>query len=182
MPKVLVYDFMYIKLKFYYKKCLEYYPANNYALFGLADCYKALNQYAKAIDIWQQYLVHDDKNITVITRVADAYRKIHEFKKSKELYLKVLEMEKARLDVNVSRVKYESIVDEAESKAAALRIMKKAEADAYGYQASAEAKEMKEKHSELPHGGSVIYSGKTGDKKHVINRIRREVTGIVRKK
>ena len=30
------------------------------------------------------------------------------------------------------------------------------------------AKEMKEKHSELPHGGSVIYSGKTGDKKHVI--------------
>ncbi len=58
---------------------------------------------------------------------------------------KVLEMEKARLDVNVSRVKYESIVDEAESKAAALRIMKKAEADAYGYQASAEAKEMQEK-------------------------------------
>ncbi len=28
--------------------------------------------------------------------------------------------------------------------------------------------EMKERHSELPHGGSVIYSGKTGDKKHVI--------------
>ena len=54
-------------------------------------------------------------------------------------------MAKARLDVNVSRVKYESIVDEAESKAAALRIMKKAGADAYGYQASAEAKEMQEK-------------------------------------
>ncbi len=28
--------------------------------------------------------------------------------------------------------------------------------------------EMKAKHNELPHGGSVIYSGKTGDKKHVI--------------
>ena len=53
-----------------------------------------MNQYAKAIDIWQQYLVHDDKNITVITRVADAYRKIHDFRKSKDLYLKVLEMEK----------------------------------------------------------------------------------------
>lgn len=30
------------------------------------------------------------------------------------------------------------------------------------------AEEMKEKHSELPHGGSVIYSGQTGEKKHVI--------------
>ncbi len=28
--------------------------------------------------------------------------------------------------------------------------------------------ELKKNHSELPHGGSVIYSGKTGDKKHVI--------------
>ena len=30
------------------------------------------------------------------------------------------------------------------------------------------AQEMKEKHSELPHGGSVIYSGQTGERKHVI--------------
>ncbi|MCR5094803.1 MAG: diaminopimelate dehydrogenase [Lachnospiraceae bacterium] len=30
------------------------------------------------------------------------------------------------------------------------------------------AQEMKEKHQGLPHGGSVIYSGSTGDKKHVI--------------
>ena len=30
------------------------------------------------------------------------------------------------------------------------------------------AQEMKEKHSELPHGGSVIYSGRTGEKNHVI--------------
>ena len=30
------------------------------------------------------------------------------------------------------------------------------------------AQEMKEKHSELPHGGSVIYSGRTGERKHVI--------------
>jgi diaminopimelate dehydrogenase len=28
--------------------------------------------------------------------------------------------------------------------------------------------EMKEKHSELPHGGAVLYSGHTGDRKHVI--------------
>ena len=52
-----------------------------------------MNLYHKAIDIWEQYLIHDDRNITVLTRVADAYRKIHDFKKSKSLYLKVLEME-----------------------------------------------------------------------------------------
>ena len=63
----------------YYKTCLTYHPGNN--------------QYSKAIEIWKQYLVHDDRNITVLTRVADAYRKTHDFKKSKELYLKVLDME-----------------------------------------------------------------------------------------
>ena len=58
---------------------------------------------------------------------------------------KVLEIEKARLEVNVSRVKNESIVDEAKTKAEAERIIAQAKADAYGYQASAEAREMREK-------------------------------------
>ena len=52
-----------------------------------------MNQYHKAIDIWEEYLVHDDRNITVLTRVADAYRKIRDFKQSKKLYLQVLDME-----------------------------------------------------------------------------------------
>jgi tetratricopeptide (TPR) repeat protein len=52
-----------------------------------------LNQFHKAIEIWEQYLFHDDKNITVLTRVADAYRKVRDFKHSREVYLKVLEME-----------------------------------------------------------------------------------------
>jgi tetratricopeptide (TPR) repeat protein len=37
--------------------------------------------------------LHDDKNITVLTRVADAYRKVRDLKHSKAIYLKVLEME-----------------------------------------------------------------------------------------
>jgi tetratricopeptide (TPR) repeat protein len=52
-----------------------------------------LNQFHKAIEIWEQYLLHDDKNITVLTRVADAYRKVRDFKHSKNVYLRVLEME-----------------------------------------------------------------------------------------
>jgi tetratricopeptide (TPR) repeat protein len=77
----------------YYQRCLAHHPGNNYALFGLADCYKALNQFHRAIEIWEQYLLHDDKNITVLTRVADAYRKVRDFKHSKDVYLRVLEME-----------------------------------------------------------------------------------------
>jgi tetratricopeptide (TPR) repeat protein len=77
----------------YYRRCLAHHPGNNYALFGIADCYKALNQYHKAIEIWEQYLLHDDKNITVLTRVADTYRKIRDYKHSKAVYMKVLEME-----------------------------------------------------------------------------------------
>jgi tetratricopeptide (TPR) repeat protein len=49
--------------------------------------------YQKAIEIWEQYLLHDDKNITVLTRVADAYRKIRDFRHSRVVYLRVLEME-----------------------------------------------------------------------------------------
>ena len=77
----------------YYQRCLGCHPGNNYALFGLADCYKALNQYHMAIEIWEQYLIHDNRNITVLTRVADAYRKVRDHTHSREVYLKVLEME-----------------------------------------------------------------------------------------
>jgi tetratricopeptide (TPR) repeat protein len=59
----------------------------------MADCYKALDRYPEAISIWEQYLLHDDSNITVLTRIADAYRKTHNFKKSREMYLRVLEKE-----------------------------------------------------------------------------------------
>jgi len=52
-----------------------------------------LNQFQKAIEIWEQYLLHDNSNITVLTRIADAYRKVRNFKQSKAVYLRVLEME-----------------------------------------------------------------------------------------
>jgi tetratricopeptide (TPR) repeat protein len=52
-----------------------------------------MNQYQKAIEIWEKYLLHDDKNITVLTRIADAYRKVRDFEKSKNIYQRVLDME-----------------------------------------------------------------------------------------
>lgn len=76
----------------YYNMCLQL-QDNNYALFGLADCYKASRSFSKAIEIWERYLRQDDKNITVLTRVADAYRKIKDFSSSKKYYIQVLEFE-----------------------------------------------------------------------------------------
>ena len=52
----------------YYTVCLEHHPGNNYALFGLADCHKALKQFTQAIKIWEEYLLNDSTNITVLTR------------------------------------------------------------------------------------------------------------------
>jgi tetratricopeptide (TPR) repeat protein len=52
-----------------------------------------LGQFNRALEIWEEYLTQDDQNITVLTRVADAYRKVRNFHKSKETYLRVLEME-----------------------------------------------------------------------------------------
>ncbi len=83
---------LYEAVKFY-QRCLANHSTNSYALFGLADCYKAMNQYQKAIELWERYLIHDERNITVLTRVADAYRKVRDFTKSKDIYMRVHSME-----------------------------------------------------------------------------------------
>ena len=58
---------------------------------------------------------------------------------------KVLDIGKAKIAVDVKRVENEGVIVDAETEAAKKRILAKAEADAYGYQASAEAREMQEK-------------------------------------
>jgi tetratricopeptide (TPR) repeat protein len=52
-----------------------------------------MNQFGKAIETWNKYLERDADNITVLTRIADAYRKLHDFKNSKFNYERVLELE-----------------------------------------------------------------------------------------
>ena len=77
----------------YYSACLECNPNNNYAYFGIADCYKSLNQLPDAIQAWEHYIAKDPQNISVLSRIADAYRKLKNFPKSKYYYLNVLEVE-----------------------------------------------------------------------------------------
>jgi tetratricopeptide (TPR) repeat protein len=60
----------------------------------LADSYKGIRNYGKAIELWTQYLRHDPHNVTVLTRIADAYRKVKNLQKSKEMYEQVLQIEK----------------------------------------------------------------------------------------
>jgi tetratricopeptide (TPR) repeat protein len=54
-----------------------------------------MNQYQKAIEIWEQYLLYDDKNVTVLTRIADSYRKVKKFTNTKNAYHRVLEIEES---------------------------------------------------------------------------------------
>jgi tetratricopeptide (TPR) repeat protein len=79
----------------YYQRCLQFYPENNYALFGLADCYRNHEAVPSGHrSLGKISLVLDDRNVTVLTRVADAYRKVKNLERSEAIYLSVLEMEK----------------------------------------------------------------------------------------
>jgi tetratricopeptide (TPR) repeat protein len=46
--------------------------------------------YGKAADCWKRYAEQDDSNITVLTRLGDAYRKIGDFNRAKEIYQRSL--------------------------------------------------------------------------------------------
>jgi serine/threonine protein kinase len=52
---------------------------------GLADSYRSLKQFHKAIEIWEKYLAQGDSDVTVLTRIADAYRKVMDFGLAKML-------------------------------------------------------------------------------------------------
>lgn len=52
-----------------------------------------MRRYVKAVEVWQQYLEQDSHNIAVLTRMADAYRKIHDFQNSRNLYSQVVALD-----------------------------------------------------------------------------------------
>ncbi len=77
----------------YYQKCLELYPDNTYAVFGTADVYKSLGLHQKALQIWLDFIKNDHENVTVLTRIADSYRKTRDFTMSRDYYYRVLDLE-----------------------------------------------------------------------------------------
>jgi tetratricopeptide (TPR) repeat protein len=52
-----------------------------------------MRQFHHALEVWERYLQHESDNVTILTRVADTYRKVKNFDRSRELYARVLEIE-----------------------------------------------------------------------------------------
>ena len=74
----------------YYENALLVDPANKFALIGLADSYRGLKKYNEAIKIWEKFLSFSENefDVSVLSRLGDTYRKMGNYAKALEYYLK----------------------------------------------------------------------------------------------
>ena len=77
----------------YFERALEIQPDNFYALFGLADCYRGINQQFRSVEYWNKILEKDPSNKVILTRAGDAYRNTGDYEKASEYYNKALDIE-----------------------------------------------------------------------------------------
>lgn len=68
-------------------------PYNFYALFGLADCYRGMNQQDSSLEYWNRILEQDPRNKVILTRAGDAYRHMGDYEKAVEYYERALNIE-----------------------------------------------------------------------------------------
>ena len=72
---------------------LEREPKNFYALYGLADCYRGLNQQENSVIYWNKILEIDPNNKVILTRAGDAYRTLGQLDLAKSYYNKALDID-----------------------------------------------------------------------------------------
>jgi len=77
----------------YFERALKKQSENFYALYGLADCYRGLNQSEDSLDCWIRILNNDPGNRVILTRAGDACRSLGDLKKAAEYYEKALEID-----------------------------------------------------------------------------------------
>ena len=77
----------------YFEKALgrDYY--NFYALFGLADCYRGMNQQHRSLEYWNRILEQDPRNKVILTRAGDAYRGLNNIGMAVNYYNRALNIE-----------------------------------------------------------------------------------------
>jgi tetratricopeptide (TPR) repeat protein len=77
----------------YFKMALEKEGGNFYAVFGLADCYRGLNQQEQSLIYWNHILDQDPRNKVILTRAGDASRNMGDFEKAQNYYERALNIE-----------------------------------------------------------------------------------------
>ena len=74
----------------YYKKCLSLDPANKFSIMGLMNCYRDLKQLSVVIQIAEEYRHITMSDASILSRVADAHRKLKNFKESLYSFLSII--------------------------------------------------------------------------------------------
>lgn len=90
-------DLLYKQQKYeeailYYKRCLEQDPANKFSIMGIMNCYRDLKQLQTVINIAEEYRHIAMSDASILSRVADAHRKLKNFKESEIYYMSALQI------------------------------------------------------------------------------------------
>lgn len=76
----------------YYRKCLARDKTNKFSLMGLMNCYRDLGSLKKILEVADEFKNITDTDASILSRVADAHRKLKNFKESEEFYMAALKI------------------------------------------------------------------------------------------
>jgi tetratricopeptide (TPR) repeat protein len=76
----------------YYKKCLDLDSTNKFSIMGLMNCYRDLKQLNMVIQIAEDFRHITMSDASILSRVADAHRKLKNFKESEIYYMSALQI------------------------------------------------------------------------------------------
>lgn len=76
----------------YYRKCLAQDSTNKFSLMGLMNCYRDLNSLKKIIEVAEEFHHITITDASILSRVADAHRKLKNFKESEVYYMEALQI------------------------------------------------------------------------------------------
>ncbi|MCW8860077.1 MAG: tetratricopeptide repeat protein [Deltaproteobacteria bacterium] len=74
----------------YFRRALKIEPQNPYALYGLGNCFRWSQEYAKAIEVWQEILKSSAGTQALHTRMGDAYFNLGRMPEAEISYQKAL--------------------------------------------------------------------------------------------
>jgi tetratricopeptide (TPR) repeat protein len=76
----------------FYREAAWLEKGNFYALYGMADCQRALQDHAASLQTWEAMLVLQPRNRIVLTRAGDACRRIGELGKAEAYYQRAIDV------------------------------------------------------------------------------------------
>jgi tetratricopeptide (TPR) repeat protein len=77
---------------YYYRKCLSLDQNNKFSIMGLMNCYRDMKQLPSVISVAEEFRHVTMTDASILSRVADAHRKLKNFKESEIFYMQALQI------------------------------------------------------------------------------------------